>query len=300
MVYLTEYSRGHVVNAVHETENIEDWVNSAPNSRDREFRQAVHTILQAICRQNGLRFRVVLKGGILLAIRYKSGRYTKDIDLSSESPLNDGDKELTRQEFDEGLLDAQEMLSYGLACKVQSIQVDPKNVEKPTNPSMKIKIGYAYQGTTKHKRLIAGQSPSVISVDYSLNEPVPNPETIEISPGEGLLAYSLIDLVAEKIRSLLQQEVRNRFRRQDIFDLHMIFTNLSDFDEEDKQKILHSLMRKSRARGLEPDIDSLNQGEIRRRAEQDYLTLADEIEEDLPNFDEAYQIISDFYMSLPW
>lgn len=285
---------------LRETENIDEWVNSADGTQDVEFRQAVHTILQAISLQEGLRLKVVLKGGILLAIRYKSGRFTKDIDLSSEETLKEGDKERILEDLDQGLLDAQEVLPYGLACKVQSIAVEPKNVQNPTTPSLKIKVGYAYQGSPKHRRLLSRQSPTIVSIDYSLNEPVPNPETIEISPGEGLLAYSLIDVVAEKVRSLLQQEVRNRYRRQDIFDLHLIITSLSEFDADDRQKILNSLMRKSHARNLQPNIDSLEQGQTRARAKHDYLTLADEIDEELPDFDEAYAIINSFYRSLPW
>ncbi|MCZ6882707.1 MAG: hypothetical protein O7F15_06865 [Gammaproteobacteria bacterium] len=33
---------------------------------------------------------------------------------------------------------------------------------------------------------------------------------------------------------------------------------------------------------------------------KDYRTLADENEDDLPDFDKAYDAVNEFYKSLPW
>lgn len=139
--------------------DINTWVEEAKSEENREFRQAVHTILSAIANESALKASMILKGGILLAIRYQSHRYTKDIDFSTERKL---DEKFTVESVSESLNDSLaqmvEMLDYGLDCRVQSSVLQPKN-PKSTYPSIRMKIGYAYKGTPKHKRLIALQSP---------------------------------------------------------------------------------------------------------------------------------------------
>lgn len=116
--------------------------------------------------------------------------------------------------------------------------------------------------------------------------------------GPSLRAYAFSDLVAEKLRSLLQQEVRNRYRRQDIYDLRLLIE--SGIEEADRGNILHSLIEKAQARGIEPAPDSLADSEVRRRAERDYGTLDDEVEGELPDFAESYDLVATFYRTLPW
>ncbi|MBK8676173.1 MAG: nucleotidyl transferase AbiEii/AbiGii toxin family protein [Cellvibrionales bacterium] len=67
---------------------IDKWVQEANDDTNREFRQAVHTTLLAISSDNALKNNMVLKGGILLTIRYRSNRFTKDIDLSTTNHLS--------------------------------------------------------------------------------------------------------------------------------------------------------------------------------------------------------------------
>jgi hypothetical protein len=193
-----------------------------------------------------------------------------------------------------------EALDYDLDCRVQAYKVQPANQPDATYPSIKFSIGYAYKGTPKHKRLISLQSPSVISIDYSLNELTPNIDNFELAQGEELLVYSLTDLIAEKFRSLLQQEERNRYRRQDIFDLCILLQCIDDFDSVEKKKILDSLLEKSRARGIDPTVGSFENEELKRRAKEYYSTIADEIEGDLPDFEESFGYVAGFYKSLPW
>ncbi len=57
-----------------------------------------------------------------------------------------------------------------------------------------------------------------------------------------LTAYTLTDLFAEKLRSLLQQVIRNKTRRQDIFDLMLLNDNYPDLDETEKQGLLRKYM----------------------------------------------------------
>jgi hypothetical protein len=97
----------------------------------------------------------------------------------------------------------------------------------------------------------------------------------------------------------LQQVVRNRSRRQDIFDLHYLFEN-HPIIEEKKPLILEALIDKCRSRDIEPTQGSMASPEIYDRSAKDYDTLAIDIEGDLPDFDVAYQVVRQFYESLPW
>lgn len=282
--------------------DLESWVKEAPNAANGEFREAVHTILSAISNDPELKASMILKGGILLAIRYKSHRFTKDIDLSTTKILN---QEFTTDEItdrlDQSLGVTVETLGYDLDCTVQSAKKQPKDPDA-TYPSLKIKVGYAYKGTPKHKKLANKQSPTAISIDYSLNESTPNIDNVRLASddGAGLLVYSLTDLIAEKYRSLLQQIVRNRGRRQDIFDLFLILSEYPDIDDVEKAKILESLIEKSHAREIYPNKDSFDVPEIKSRAQKDYHTLSQEVEGELPDFEESFQKVAEFYRSLPW
>lgn len=281
--------------------DINVWVEEASTEGNKEFREAVHTILSAIASDQNLKASMILKGGILLAIRYQSHRYTKDIDFSTESKLGgDITEDGVRNSLDNSLAQMVEILNYDLDCRVQSSKLQPRDPSY-TFPSIKMTIGHAYKGTSKHKRLLKLQSSDTISIDYSLNEATPNVETLKLYREEGVLAYSLTDLIAEKYRSLLQQASRNRTRRQDVYDLNLLIDKLNDpIDRAEKSKILLSLVGKSRARGIEPNINSFDDPELKSRAQQHYQTLKDEIEGELPDFDQMFEKVSDFYKSLPW
>ncbi len=104
--------------------DIVDWVAQA-NSDQQEFREAVHTILAAIANDSQLRAKMVIKGGILLAIRYQSHRYTKDIDFSSDEKLEDLDIEQLTNTLNNGFIQTAEELEYGLDCRMQSCRILP-------------------------------------------------------------------------------------------------------------------------------------------------------------------------------
>ncbi len=184
---------------------------------------------------------------------------------------------------------------------MQSCKQQPAG-EGATFPTFKINVGYAYKGSgNAHKRLLSGHAPTVIRIDYSLNEPVEETDFFELDDGSRIQTYSLVEMVAEKFRALLQQEKRNRIRRQDIYDLHYV---LSDHplreDFVTKARILERLIAKAKSRNLVVSAESLSNPEIRRRSAAEYQTLADEIEGDLPPFDEVYGTVEIFYRSLPW
>lgn len=281
-----------------ETINIEDWVNQEADPYRRELREAVHTVLHAIAKSQQLNSQMIMKGGILLAIRYQSSRFTKDIDFSTEEKYSDFDEKGFLDEFRTGLTNAVENLDYGLDCRIQRHEVRPKEKDKNFQ-TMALRIGYAPKGSKKHKSLLKNNCTDVLEVDYSFNELTQEKEILRICDEESLEAYSFTDLIAEKFRAILQQEVRNRFRRQDPYDLYFLLKNYS-ITKDERQKILKSLIIKSNSRNLEINKLSISDEKIKHRSEKDYSQLADEIEGTLPPFEEVYSFVQNFYGSLPW
>jgi predicted nucleotidyltransferase component of viral defense system len=258
----------------------------------------VHTVLAAIAHDTQLRADMIMKGGILLAVRYQSVRFTRDIDFSTSMKLSEVNPDEVHRRLDAALRLSVEALDYDLDCRVQGCKVQPANQVNASFPSIKLKIGYAYKGTAKHRRLIQLQSTSVISIDYSLNEAISNTDEVLVGLDQSVNAYPFAELVAEKFRALLQQIERDRYRRQDVFDL--AFLSRMPRDEAVEAAILESLMIKARSRNIEPTRDSLNDEEVKRRASADYHTLKDEVQGDLPDFELAYAEVLAFYRALPW
>ena len=279
--------------------DLDVWVNASPDPGTRALRQAFHTVLHAISISPHLHQQMSIKGGILLAIRYDSSRYTRDIDFSTPEQYSEFDRAAFVSEFTENLARAVEELDYGLDCRMQSIGVNPA---KPgaTFPTLTVTIGYAIKSSREHQRLIAGQCPTVIALDYSFNEVTAETEELQISGGGIIQAYSLHDLVAEKYRAILQQEVRNRIRRQDAYDLYGLFRKFPIADVRDKQRVLDSLRAKAASRGLMIDRNSITNPAIISRSEKEYDSLAMEIDEQLPPFDDVFAAVREVYQSLPW
>lgn len=273
------------------------WVEDAPQGQ-KEFRETVHLILVAITKDPDLRNMMVMKGGILMALRYRSERFTKDLDFSTGLKREECDPEDLVKKLAQQLALAVEELDYNLDCRVQSYQVRPSNQPQARFPSMCLKIGHAYKGTSKHNRLLENKSPSVVSIDFSLNEETFNLERLEVGEGSIIQVYAYADLVAEKIRALLQQEMRNRYRRQDIFDLKLLLERRPQ--QREQEKILQSLIDKAASRDIKANSESFSNPEIKRRAKEQYGTLADELEDPLPDFEESYADIERFYRGLPW
>lgn len=279
--------------------DIERWVEAIPEQRP--FRRAVHTILIAIAGNPDLQTNMIMKGGILLALNYESTRFTKDVDFSTTTKTKDFDLDRFKKSFESALLITVEKLDYGLDCRVQSFRQHPPGDDKKF-PTIQMTVGYADKSDTNaHRRLIAKKSPQVVRIDYSLNEPIGKVELFEVNNDLTIQIYNFEELVAEKFRALLQQEVRNRIRPQDIYDLHFLLTDhpLKD-DNITKISVLKSLKIKSAARDLLVEKASMRNPEIIRRSEADYRHLNSQIENPLPPFDEIYATVQTYYEGLPW
>lgn len=279
--------------------DIDAWVEQAPRGQEG-FREAVHIILDSIGHSENLSAKMVMKGGLLLAIRYDSSRYTRDLDFSTCEKYTAETAHQLLQELREGLVSAEARLPYGTACRLQTHKVQPKG-ENKTHHSLALKIGFANRGNAAAMtRLGAGTSSGVVEVDYSFNEVVFEVEVLELDGGATIHSYTLHNVLAEKMRSLLQQPIRRRNRRQDVYDIWLLLNSGTAFSAGDLAKIHEILIASCGSKGIVPDIDSIESDAVVSMARHGYQELAADIEGELPDFEEALSQVVALYRSLPW
>lgn len=90
------------------------------------------------------------------------------------------------------------------------------------------------------------------------------------APGRHIRVAKLEDIVAEKLRALLQQPVRNRYRGQDVLDLAVI---LRGDHVLDAGKVRDYLIATCDARGIALARDAFASDDVRLRALQSYANL---------------------------
>lgn len=280
-----------------------EWVEASRADPVRyRSRQVTHVLLAAIGLTPELKDLMILKGGALMMLGYDSPRGTQDVDFSI-----DADPEPFASQLEEmlnpAMARASVMLGYvTLVTRVQKLKRRPKpaNFEEANGPALSVTIAYAIRGTKDEARISMGQGVQVLQVDLSFKEPLNNISNHNIDDSDiSIKAYALEDLMAEKIRSLLQQVERDRFRRQDVYDIYWLAEN-SEYSDEVKEIILKSLISKSDAKELDINIDSIDNPEIAERAERNWKSLQDELPHELPAFSYCFDIARDFYKSLPW
>ncbi len=281
--------------------DVASWVaRAAQDPVAHRQRQAVEIILNAIAMAGPLSTKLFLKGGILLGLAYGSPRQTTDIDLTAAFAIDGdiGDKIGTL--LNSAFPRTAARLGYAdLVLRTQSAKGRPNHIFPDAEfAAVKLKIAYARRGTNEERALNEGTASTVIDVDISFNEPLNQVQVLELTGGQELYAYGVIDLVAEKYRALLQQIPRNRYRRQDVYDLDLLLPGIPA-DGNAPADILESLLKKCSARRLEPNHRSLDNTEIKNRAGRDWNTMELEID-DLPEFENSYERVAAFDRSLPW
>ncbi len=278
--------------------DIPAWIR-AGDPRQAVLRQAVHCVLESIARTARLRALLCMKGGILMALHYESPRYTTDIDFSTPQPFTEEAERETLALISEVLPGMGELLGHDVECRLQGHRVKPNR--QGTRVSLTMSVGYALKGTAAHRRLVAGQSPFSLSIDFSFRERIPTFEEVEVSENGHLCVYGLSTLVAEKMRALLQQPIRNRNRRQDVFDLNYLLAQRPELHlPEWRTDVLSDLRIKCEDRDVPLSAMAFDDPAIATRAEQDYDTLQAEVEGDVPDFAPAFERVANYFRALPW
>lgn len=287
--------------------DITAWVNAPKDEEDRRFRKAIHLVLLAISKDKQLSHTLIIKGGIVMSLVYGGSRYTSDLDASSLETIDDLTPERLEKDLNRYLKVAEIEVGYGLAFNIHSIKPQPRCYQEAQYPAYKVKIGFAQQNNpSEMQRLRNKQSPSVIDIDISFNEllTVSDTEYIELNANRSILCYSLSQIIAEKYRSLLQQPVRNRNRRQDVYDIYHLLTDYVDYfaKKTTKHDVLEKLKRSAIGKNIDGYLHSegILAPEIKTMALKDFDTLKLEINITQIDPHQMFDEISAYYQALPW
>jgi hypothetical protein len=105
---------------------------------------------------------MIMKGGMLMALRYESSRFTKDADFSTREIYKQGNEEELISELEVQLSLASAELPYDTSCKIQSSRLKPAE-ENVTFPTLTLNIGYAPRSNANAmKRLQANQAATLL------------------------------------------------------------------------------------------------------------------------------------------
>jgi hypothetical protein len=288
--------------------DIAAWIAEAQSDRATHLeRQATEIVLHAVASMPEIGSHFFLKGGILMAIAYHSPRNTADIDFSTDLPPEPHLPGLIRERLGTELQRARARLGYAnLLLQVQSIKERPRRFGSPETsfPALDLRVGYTQHGRGE-ERLARGMAPQAVHIEISFNEPLPATELLMLKLNSaGLPAYTLTDLIAEKLRALLQQLSRNpqreqaRYRRQDVYDIAHLLKHFPP-DAARRAAILTSFRIKCAARGITPDSASFDNPLVAERARAEWASLRQDLGL-LPDFDECFPLVQGLYRSLPW
>jgi len=271
-------------------DSLQAWAaeNKVPPS-EVGVRFAQFAILRAIASSHALRTLLVFKGGNALDFVWQANRSTRDLDFSidmteeSTNPPIDTLRELLAP----ALRTSTQFL--GVMLHVHRIEQQPPGPDK-TFITYKIPIGYALPDETKLRARMEEGRPStnVIPVDVSLNEPICADEYVSIDATHQLRVSTVEDIVAEKLRALLQPPIRNRTRRQDLLDIAVILRTQPDLD---RRRVGRFLIEKAHARNVPVSRAAFCSPEVAERARQGYAELAGMTRVIFVPFDEAIQAV---------
>ncbi len=267
---------------------LSSWARQHGTTAEEARRRFVQfAILASVAMSAGLASRVAFKGGNALRFLHGNPRSTLDLDFSANGGFPDDSPEI------QGLMAAalkQAERAHQVKARCQSIRRKPPGAGR-TMPTYSIKVGYQLPGDRWYQnvdeRLAAGRPfADVVEVEVSLNDVVCETREERLVPEAGSLRVcTLDDIIAEKLRALLQQVPRNRSRPQDVYDIASMARKHPG--SIDLAKVATFLVRKSEARGIEATKSAFNR-EVKERAAATYEEQIRRTAADFIAFDEAW------------
>jgi len=232
-------------------------------------RFAQYAVLRAISQSQALSASLVFKGGNALDFIWQPNRGTLDLDFSISGELaTEFTEQSIRRYFEQSLTIVGRQLS--ILFRVHRVDQNPPGDDK-TFVTYEAKLGYALQDEQRLRRRMDLGMPStrVIEVDISLNDPICQYEERDLAGGT-LRVCTLEDIVAEKLRALLQQPIRNRGRRQDLLDIAFLRRYGRALD---LSSVATFLRTKAHARSIHVSREAFRSREVLDRASSDYSAL---------------------------
>lgn len=252
-------------------------------------RFAQYGLLRAFSYSQELSDALVLKGGNALNAFWIPNRSTKDLDFSFKRAA------ISLGTFEAKLKGTfrrvQNELGIIFHVSTGGNNEDENPPEGPPFHVTRLNIAYALEGEYDlARRLEAGEqlpagSPNLVPIEISTGECVCEMVSVGVDGLYDLQVCSLEDIMAEKLRSLLQQVTRSTGRKQDILDLVVILRSGSfSFDVE---KVSRYLRAKAPLRGVKALKSEFRSPKVKEQASIDYETLRGTAKTFVP-FEEAF------------
>ncbi|CAM3271630.1 nucleotidyl transferase AbiEii/AbiGii toxin family protein [Corallococcus sp. ZKHCc1 1396] len=250
------------------------------------------TVLSAIASSRSLKSILVFKGGNALDFIWQPNRSTEDLDFSSE------DSSLDEARLQKTLTDtlAATGRKHGISFRINSIKRQPPGPGK-TYVLYAVRVGYALPDDPQNRERIERQEPSkaIVLLEISLNECICESTLIEFSSGTSLKVSTREDIVAEKLRALLQQALRNRTRQQDLLDIAVLLHTHAVLD---RKRISQYLLLKAQARDVPVSKKHFLEPVIKQNAFSGYAALESSTRRVFIPFDEAWELLLGFVAQL--
>lgn len=253
-------------------------------------RFAQFAILAAVAGNRNLRASLVFKGGNALDFVWQPNRSTLDLDFSVDHATLTFEIDESEVERLFGMATSAVQRRFAIWLAVNSVRQQPPGRNR-TFPTFVVRCGYALADEPKLIARMARGRPSsqVLDVEIGVNEPIGASTTISLDDRSPALRVATIeDIVAEKLRALLQQPIGNREHRQDLLDIAVVVQSHTLLDRELVSRFLRT---KSEARGIVPSRVAFQNPEIQRRARVDYDALRDTTRNLFIPFDEAWDAV---------
>jgi predicted nucleotidyltransferase component of viral defense system len=279
-----------------EFQGIGSWANehAIPLAEARR-RFAQYGILCAIATSRRLHDGLVFKGGNALDFIWHPNRSTVDLDFTAGPRIRPEDEPETW--IEETLQQALNLTTTatGTHYRVHRIRRQPPGDDK-TFVSLEARIGFAHQDQASlRQRMEAGEpSPQVVPVEISLNEVLCDVVEASIDDVHNLRVCTIEDIVAEKLRALLQQKTRNRVRSQDLLDIVVVIRE----HHVDSARVGRYLLQKAEARQVSVSRSAYRDPEVIVRTAQDFDPLRSTVRHTFVEFQDALEELLAFVDSL--
>ena len=248
-------------------------------------RRAIAAVLDSISQDDALFSNHVLKGGLSLQLVFGSPRRSDDLDFNAVHPTASEITDSTTHR----LLQFYERLDDVLARTAEKhafrkLKTTRQKLSKEI-PTLMTDIEYATE---------EGDSGN-IKLQLTLSEIVCD-TMVDSSNGVQIHSASVEDILAEKLKALLQQVTRDKVRSSDVFDV-WFFTTQSKIEVDPARVTQYLLEKKKQWRTMPP----LAKGQFRRKSvvqhsAEEYADLSDQLPPsfELVPFREAYECILRF------
>ena len=265
-------------------------VVGASHHRDR----ALFAMLRALSGDQLLSRDYVVKGGLALNLVFGSPRQSEDLDLSSARPFTDE----VNEEKNEMLLALCELLDAELkrtaaASGIEAAHVHEKRLSVEI-PALLGSVRYREAGMDG-----AGEHWHEVKMQVTLSELVCETVRREV---HGMVVHSaaLEDILAEKLKAILQQVTSDKVRSMDVFDIWYFTTARRHELDEDRLRQYLEIKTAQWPEVYPPTADRYRDPKVRAHSERNFegvIELVREPEFRVP-FDEAFAGVLTFVEDL--